>query len=52
MKKKNHTSNINRYILLGLSAFCVLMMLLSAFSDKVGGPFNVFAIVTVILFQQ
>ena len=52
MKKKNHTSNINRYILLGLSAFCVLMMLLSSFSDKVGGPFKVLANVTVIPLQQ
>ena len=52
MKKKNHTSNINRYILLGLSAFCVLMMLLSSFSDKVGGPFKVLANVTVIPLHQ
>ena len=52
MKKKNHTSNINRYILLGLSAFCVLMMLLSSFSDKVAGPFKVLANVTVIPLQQ
>ena len=52
MKKKNHTSYINRYILLGLTAFCVLMMLLSSFSDKVGGPFKAFANVTVIPLQQ
>ena len=52
MKKKNHTSHINRYILLGLSAFCVLMMLLSSFSDKVGGPFRALANVTVIPLQQ
>ena len=52
MKKKNHTSHINRYILLGLSAFCVLMMLLSSFSDKVGGPFKAIANVTVIPLQQ
>ena len=52
MKKKNHTSHINRYILLGLSAFCVVMMLLSSFSDKVGGPFKVLANVTVIPLQQ
>ena len=52
MKKKNHTSHINRYILLGLSAFCVLMMLLSSFSDKVGGPFKALANVTVIPLQQ
>ena len=52
MKKKNHTSYINRYILLGLTAFCVLMMLLSSSSDKVGGPFKAFANVTVIPLQQ
>ena len=52
MKKKNHTSHINRYILLGLSAFCVLMMLLSSFSDKVSGPFKALANVTVIPLQQ
>ena len=43
---------INRDIRLGLSAFCVLMMLLSSFSDKVGGPFKVLANVTVIPLQQ
>ena len=52
MKKKNQTSVTNRYILLGLSLFCVLMMLLSSFSDKVGGPFRAVANVTVIPFQQ
>lgn len=52
MKKKNHTSYINRYILLGLSVFCALMMLLSSFSDKVGGPFHALANVTVIPLQQ
>lgn len=46
MKKKNQTSVTNRYILLGLSLFCVLMMLLSSFSDKVGGPFRAVANVT------
>ena len=40
MKKKNQMSHTNRYILLGLSIFCVLMMVLSSFSDKVGGPFK------------
>ena len=52
MKKKNQTSVTNRYILLGLSALCVLMMLLSSFSDKVGGPFKALANVTVIPLQQ
>ena len=52
MKKKNHTSVINRYILAGLCAFCTLMMLLSSFSDKAGGPFRAVANVTVIPLQQ
>ncbi len=52
MKRKNHTSYTNRYILLGLSIFCALMMLLSSFSDKVAGPFRAFANITVIPLQQ
>ena len=52
MKKKNQRSHTNRYILLGLSIFCVLMMVLSSFSDKVGGPFKTVANVTVIPLQQ
>lgn len=52
MKKKNQMSHTNRYILLGLSLFCVLMMVLSSFSDKVGGPFKTVANVTVIPLQQ
>ena len=34
------------------SVFCIFMMLLSSFSDKVGGPFKVVANVTVIPLQQ
>ena len=52
MKKKNQTSHTNRYILLGLSVFCALMMVLSSFSDKAAGPFKVLANVTVIPLQQ
>ena len=52
MKKKNQMTHTNRYILLGLSIFCVLMMVLSSFSDKVGGPFKTVANVTVIPLQQ
>lgn len=52
MKKKNQTSATNRYLLLGLSLFCILMMVLSSFSDKVSGPFKVFANYTVIPLQQ
>ena len=52
MKNKNQMSHTNRYILLGLSIFCVLMMVLSSFSDKVGGPFKTVANVTVIPLQQ
>lgn len=52
MKKKNQTSHINRYILIGLSVFCALMMALSSFSDKASGPFKVLANITVIPLQQ
>lgn len=52
MKKKNHISHTNRYILIGLSTFCILMMLLSSFSDRVSGPFKALANVTVIPLQQ
>ena len=52
MKKKNQMSHTNRYILLGLSIFCVLMIVLSSFSDKVAGPFKTVANVTVIPLQQ
>ena len=51
-KKKNQTSVMNRYLLIGLSVLCIFMMLLSSFSDKVGGPFKVVANVTVIPLQQ
>ena len=52
MKKKNQTSHTNRYILIGLSVFCALMMLLSSFSDRAAGPFKALANVTVIPLQQ
>ena len=52
MRKKNQTAHTNRYILLGLSLFCALMMVLSSFSDKAAGPFKVLANVTVIPLQQ
>ena len=52
MKKKNQTSHTNRYILIGLSVFCALMMLLSSFSDRAAGPFKVLANITVIPLQQ
>ena len=52
MKKKNQTSHTNRYILLGLSLFCALMMVLSSFSEHASGPFKVLANITVIPLQQ
>ena len=52
MKKKNQTSATNRYLLVGLSLFCILMMVFSSFSDKVSGPFKVLANYTVIPLQQ
>lgn len=52
MKKKNQTSHTNRYILIGLSVLCALMMILSSFSDRAAGPFKALANVTVIPLQQ
>ena len=52
MKKKNQASAFNRYLLLGLAVFCIIMMLLSSFSEKASGPFKVIANVTVIPLQQ
>lgn len=52
MKKKNQTSLTNRYWFLGLSLVCILLMVLSAYSDKASGPFRVVANVTVIPMQQ
>ncbi len=52
MKKKNQTSQTNKYWLLGLSLICVLLMLLSVFSGKVAGPFKVVANLTVIPMQK
>ena len=52
MKKKNQITRTNRYILIGLSVFCALMMVLSSFSDKAAGPFRILANVTVVPLQQ
>lgn len=52
MKKKNQTSSTNKYWFIGLSLFCILMMVLSAFSNKVQGPFKGIAGITVIPMQK
>lgn len=52
MKKKNQTSQTNKYWLFGLSLLCVLLMLLSVFSGKVTEPFKVAANLTVIPMQK
>ena len=52
MKKKNQTSSTNKYWLAGLSLFCILLMVLSVFSDKAEGPFKGIASVTVIPRQK
>ena len=52
IKKKNHTYASKRYLLFGLSLFCILIFFLYSFSDKVSGPFKVFANYTVIPLQQ
>jgi rod shape-determining protein MreC len=52
MKKKNQNSSTNKYLLAGLSLFCILLMILSVFSDKAAGPFKGIAGVTVIPMQK
>lgn len=52
MKKKNQSSSTNKYWLAGLSLFCILLMVLSMFSDKAEGPFKGIASVTVIPMQK
>ncbi len=52
MKKKNQNSSTNKYLLAGLSLFCILLMILSVFSDKAAGPFKSVAGVTVIPMQK
>lgn len=52
MKKKNETSNLNKYLLAGLTFVCILLMLLSIFYSRVTGPFRIFANITVIPMQQ
>lgn len=52
MKKKNQTSSTNKYWLAGLSLLCILLMVLSMFSDKAEGPFKGLASITVIPMQK
>lgn len=52
MKKKNQTSNFNKYLLAGLALACILLMFLSVFYSRVTGPFRVLANITVIPMQQ
>ncbi|WP_122642734.1 rod shape-determining protein MreC [Luxibacter massiliensis] len=52
MKKKNQTSSTSKYWLAGLSVFCILLMVLSVFSDKAAGPFKGIASVTVIPMEK
>lgn len=52
MKKKNQTSSTNKYWFIGLSLFCILLMVLSTFSNKVTEPFKSIADITVIPMQK
>ncbi len=52
MKKKNQTSLTNKYWLVGLGIFCILLMIFSVFAEKIEGPFKGIASVTVIPMQQ
>lgn len=51
MRNKNKQSASNRFWLLTLSLICVALMILSAYSDRVGGPFRVVANATVVPMQ-
>ena len=50
-KKKSNYSLSNKYWLLFLTLGCIALMLLSAYSDNVRGPFRIFANATVIPMQ-
>lgn len=52
MKKKNQTSSKSKYYLAGLSLLCILLMVLSFFSEKTMGPFKGIASVTIIPMQK
>jgi len=51
MKKRRQYTLSNKYWLLFLTLVCIGLMLLSAYSDNVRGPFRVFANLTVIPMQ-
>ena len=51
-KKKTQASAFNKYLLIGLSVFCILMMTLSVVSEKTKGPFKMIAEVTVVPLQK
>lgn len=52
MKKKRQTRGSNKYWVIGLSLFCILLMILSFFSSKTSGPFRVAANITVIPMEK
>lgn len=52
MKKKNETSSKSKYWLIGLSVLCILLMVLSMFSNKAEGPVKGIASITVIPMQK
>ena len=51
-KKKTQASAFNKYLLIGLSVFCILMMTLSVVSEKTKGPFKMIAEITVVPLQK
>lgn len=52
MKKKNENSSKSKYWLMGLSVLCILLMVLSMFSNKAEGPVKGIASITVIPMQK
>jgi len=51
MRNRNKQLASNRFWLLALSLMCIALMILSAYSDRVGGPFRVIANATVVPMQ-
>ena len=52
MKKKNNRPLADKYWLLILGLVCIILMILSAYSDQTRGPFKVLANITVIPIQK
>lgn len=52
MNKKSANTSKNKYWFGGLCAVCLLLIVLSFFTDRISGPFKVLANITVVPMQQ